>query len=155
MQFASLLAGFPKATIAFFTVNPLFCVQFEGEIQEYDVTGLFLYHFHLTHRKRNQAVFCYELIKRFAWILTTPGDLPKYLWGCRQDSRQVSKERQKEGQPVPRDTCQGGHHHFVDVSQSKCCPPWDGLWEGWWDDKRSSPRWVIPIPHTEEDSDPG
>lgn len=64
MKFTSLLAGFPKATVAFFTVNPLFCAQFEAEIQEYDVTGLFLYHFHLTHRERTPAVFCNELTKK-------------------------------------------------------------------------------------------
>lgn len=114
------------------------------------MTGLFLYHFHLTHRRRTPAVLCSELTKRFALSLTTLEDLPKHPWGCRQDSRQVSKEGQKDRQPVPSDWLQGGHYH-----QSKCCPPWDGCWEGCWDSKRSSPRWLVPVPHTEEDTDPG
>lgn len=62
--------------------------------------------------------------------------------------QQVSKEGQKEGQSVPSDWVQGGHHHFVDISQIKCCPPWDTLWEGFWDDRTSSPS-------HKEDSGPG
>lgn len=65
------------------------------------------------------------------------------------------QEGQQAGQPVPSNWLQGGHYHFVDVNQSKCCPPWDGLWEGCWDDRRSRPRSVVPVPHTEEDSDTG
>lgn len=57
--------------------------------------------------------------------------------------------------PVPSDWLQGEHYHFVDVNQSKCCPSWDGLWEGCWDDRRSSPRCVVPVSHIEEDSDTG
>lgn len=112
--------------------------------------------------KRNPAAPCSELTEKVSPSLTTGGELPQASprrQAGQWDSGQAGQTAGRAA-PYPADGSRVGINiRWVQVEAGAGFPGTDSLQqcrEGHGDDGRSSPRRrVAPIPHTEEQSEPG